>query len=422
MDLRQLRYLVALGEEEHFTRAARRLGIAQPALSQLFKRFEAQVGVPLVERSTRSVRLTDAGRMVVAGARRVLREVEALSDELDALRGVRSGRVVIGVTRTPGAVDVVRLLARFADAHPGVELDVREELTVELVSMLEAGALDLALIAEGSMVVPPTLDVRTIAEDPLVAIVPAAHPLAERSDLSIRDLAEQRLVTFHRGATIRTQLEQRAFAGRGRPAGRRRAVRGAAPAPPHRGRRPAGCGGGAGGRGLPGAARGRCRIGLVVLARRTYSNVGRRSVRAYAMLRHMERPSAGPDLSVGEAAAALGISSDTLRRWDRNGRLRTVRDERNQRRVPVSEIERLGNVPVREGTGDQLSTRNRFAGVVRSVQVDGIMALVEIEAGPHRITSVVTRDAVEELGLAPGVPATAMVKSTSVMIERGTTA
>lgn len=136
----------------------------------------------------------------------------------------------------------------------------------------------------------------------------------------------------------------------------------------------------------------------------------------------MERSADGPDLSVGEAAAALGISADTLRRWDRNGRLRTVRDERNQRRVPVSEILRLGNVPVREGTGDQLSTRNRFAGVVRSVQVDGIMALVEIEAGPHRITSVVTRDAVEELGLAPGVPATAMVKSTSVMIERGTAA
>lgn len=129
-----------------------------------------------------------------------------------------------------------------------------------------------------------------------------------------------------------------------------------------------------------------------------------------------------PDLPVGEAAAALGISADTLRRWDRSGRLRTVRDERNQRRVPVSEIERLGKAPVRQGTGDQLSTRNRFAGVVRSVQMDGIMALVEIEAGPHRITSVVTRDAVEELGLAPGVPATAMVKATSVMVERGATA
>lgn len=211
MDLRQLRYLVALGEEEHFTRAARRLGIAQPALSQQIKRFEAQLGVSLVERSTRSVRLTDAGRMVLAGARRILREVDTLGDEIDALRGMRAGRVVVGVTRTPGAIDVVALLARFADAHPGVELDVREDLTVELVALLDAGVLDLALIAEGSSVLPPTIELRTVAEDPLVAIVPAGHPLAGRPELSIRDLAEHRLVTFHRGATIRRQLEQRAF-------------------------------------------------------------------------------------------------------------------------------------------------------------------------------------------------------------------
>lgn len=212
MNLRQLQYMVVLDEERHFTRAARRLGVAQPALSQLVRRLEDDVGMALVDRTTRTVRMTDAGATLVAGARRVLRESENLADELDALRGVRSGRVVVGITRTPGAVDVVALLARFADAHPGVELDVREELTVELVSMLEAGALDLALVAEGSAVVPSTLEVRTIAEDPLVAIVPAAHPLAGRSDVSIRDVSEHRLVTFHRGATIRTQLEQRAFA------------------------------------------------------------------------------------------------------------------------------------------------------------------------------------------------------------------
>lgn len=143
---------------------------------------------------------------------------------------------------------------------------------------------------------------------------------------------------------------------------------------------------------------------------------------AYAMLRHMGEPVDPEDLSVGEAAAALGISTDTLRRWDSSGRLTTVRDERNQRRVPVSEIARLAGGPARQRTGDRLSTRNRFAGTVLSVQVDGIMAIVEIEAGPHRITSVITRDAVEELGLAPGVPATAMVKSTSVMVERGASA
>jgi molybdopterin-binding protein len=128
------------------------------------------------------------------------------------------------------------------------------------------------------------------------------------------------------------------------------------------------------------------------------------------------------DLSLGEAARALGVSVDTLRRWDRAGKLRTVRDERNRRRVPPAEIERLSEHPERHRTGDTFSARNRFTGVVRSVEVDGVMALVEIEAGPHRITAAITRDSVEELGLAEGVEATAMVKATSVMVERGGTA
>ena len=124
------------------------------------------------------------------------------------------------------------------------------------------------------------------------------------------------------------------------------------------------------------------------------------------------------DLTLGEAAKALGVSVDTLRRWDRAGKLRTERDDRNRRRVPVTEVRRLSKRPSRHGAGDRLSARNRFPGVVRSVEVDGVMALVEIEAGPHRITAAVTRDAVEELGLAPGVPATAAVKATSVMVDR----
>jgi molybdopterin-binding protein len=128
---------------------------------------------------------------------------------------------------------------------------------------------------------------------------------------------------------------------------------------------------------------------------------------------------ASEDLTIGEAARALGVSADTLRRWDRAGRIRTVRDARNRRLVPRGEVERLSTRPDREATGGTLSARNRFPGVVRSVEVDGVMALVEIEAGPHRVVAAVTRDAVEELGLAPGVPATAAVKATSVMVDRG---
>jgi molybdopterin-binding protein len=124
-------------------------------------------------------------------------------------------------------------------------------------------------------------------------------------------------------------------------------------------------------------------------------------------------------LTLGEAARAIGVSADTLRRWDRDGKLRTVRDDRNRRLVPEAEIERLSPHPRRHEAGDTLSARNRFPGTVTSVEIDGVMALVEIEAGPFRVTAAVTRDAVEELGLAPGVAATAAVKATSVMVSRG---
>jgi molybdopterin-binding protein len=128
------------------------------------------------------------------------------------------------------------------------------------------------------------------------------------------------------------------------------------------------------------------------------------------------------ELSLGEAAAALGVSQDTLRRWDRSGRIKTTRDARNRRLVPVSEIRRLSERPTRHRTGAEGSARNRFTGTVRSVESDGVMALVELEAGPFLVTAAITRDSVEELGLAPGVSATAVVKATSVMIERGGTA
>ena len=90
-----------------------------------------------------------------------------------------------------------------------------------------------------------------------------------------------------------------------------------------------------------------------------------------------------PDLlTLGEAAKAIGVSQDTLRRWDRLGKLRTKRDRRNRRLVPRSEVERRRARPRRHRAGNVLSARNRFPGVVRSVEVDGVMALIEIEAGP----------------------------------------
>lgn len=118
--------------------------------------------------------------------------------------------------------------------------------------------------------------------------------------------------------------------------------------------------------------------------------------------------------TASEAARALGISLDTLRRWDRAGRIKTRRDDANRRVVPAVEIARLKGQESRD-----LSARNRFHGVVRDVKTDGLLAQVEIDVTePTRVVAIVTRDAAEELGLRPGMPATAIVKSTSVMVER----
>ena len=120
-------------------------------------------------------------------------------------------------------------------------------------------------------------------------------------------------------------------------------------------------------------------------------------------------------LTSAEAARALGISVDTLRRWDRDGKIAVQRDAANRRVVPVAEVERL-----RGGAGGEvLSARNRFRGVVRSVELDGLLARVEIDVTePSRVVAIVTRESVEELGLKVGASAAGVVKATSVMVER----
>ena len=97
-------------------------------------------------------------------------------------------------------------------------------------------------------------------------------------------------------------------------------------------------------------------------------------------------------MKAGDAARALGVSLDTLRRWDREGRIKVVRDAANRRMVPVAEVERLAGRPPRVRTGTRLSARNRLAGVVRNVQADGVMALVEIEAGPYLLAAATQHD------------------------------
>jgi molybdopterin-binding protein len=118
--------------------------------------------------------------------------------------------------------------------------------------------------------------------------------------------------------------------------------------------------------------------------------------------------------TAAEAAKLLGISLDTLRRWDRDGRIETMRDRGNRRLVAASEVRRLRG----DGDGAHLSARNRLRGTVQEVRVEGLIAQVELVVDePARLVAIVTADAVEELGLRPGMPAAAVVKATSVMVE-----
>jgi molybdopterin-binding protein len=119
--------------------------------------------------------------------------------------------------------------------------------------------------------------------------------------------------------------------------------------------------------------------------------------------------------TASEAAQLLGISLDTLRRWDRDGRIRTERDSRNRRIVAAAEVERLRSATRPAG----VTARNRFVGTIASIEIDGLLAQVELVVTERsRVVAIVTRDAVKDLGLKPGMAATALVKSTSVMIEK----
>jgi LysR family transcriptional activator of glutamate synthase operon len=236
MELRQLRYLVAIADERHFTRAAARENVAQPALSQQLRRLEAEVGVPLVHRSTRHVELTEAGAALVRRARRAIAEVDAARAELDDLVGVRAWHVVIGAMQSLGPFDLSGLMSRFFAVHPGVDLTIREEVSDPLLDMLAHDAVDLAFLSLAADFDREALEARTLLVEPLVAVVATDHRLAARRSARLADLRDERFVTYREGAGLRrillgaareagfepqiafetnTSLRGRALAGRG---------------------------------------------------------------------------------------------------------------------------------------------------------------------------------------------------------------
>jgi len=206
MDLRQLRSLVTIADEGQFTRAAERLGIAQSSLSTQIRLLEQELGLTLFDRTTRRVSVTDAGESLIATARSVLAEVDDATAELQRHRGLLGGRVAIGVTQTPGPVDVVALLAGFHRKHPAIELAVREDLSVNLATELREDRVDIGIL---TIVAPDDcrgLEVRPLAVERLVAVLPADHPLATEQQIGIHELRDEDFVVSPPGATIRTAV------------------------------------------------------------------------------------------------------------------------------------------------------------------------------------------------------------------------
>ncbi|MCE6995715.1 LysR family transcriptional regulator [Saccharothrix sp. S26] len=195
MELRQLEYFVAVAEECHFTRAARRMHVAQSGLSASIRALEVELGAPLFVRSTRQVELTQAGRALLVEARRVLGTIDAARDAVAAVQGLLRGTLAVGSIQCLHAVHLPAVLARFHELHPGVELRLRQAGSGELVDLVRAGRLDLAFVTSGR--VGDDLRASTLSSEPLVLACAPELPFAERESVRLAELAGQPFVDFN---------------------------------------------------------------------------------------------------------------------------------------------------------------------------------------------------------------------------------
>jgi LysR family transcriptional regulator, transcription activator of glutamate synthase operon len=206
MDVRQLRYLIALAEERNFTRAAAREHIAQPALSQQIRKLELETGLALVERTTRRVALTEAGELLLVRARRILGEIDAAQSELQALSGIQTGHVTIGAIHTMGPIDLTIALGIFHHRHPGVELTVRDQSSEELAEMLRDDELDLAFLSVTERIESHGVGLHQLIAEQLAVIVPQTHRLGGRRRIRMAELADERFITYRTGSRLRELL------------------------------------------------------------------------------------------------------------------------------------------------------------------------------------------------------------------------
>ena len=209
MELRQLRYAVAVATHRHFTRAAAAVPVAQPALSHQIKLLEQELGVELFERSRSGVRLTEAGEIFVLRARRALAEMDAAREEIAALKGLTTGRLVISAMQALAGLDLPRLIAAFHAAHPGVDVSLREDSTREMFTMTARGEIDLA-IAALDVERPAGLEVVPLVSEAVLVAMPAAHRLAALETVPLQQLRGETFIFFKQGTGLRAISERAA--------------------------------------------------------------------------------------------------------------------------------------------------------------------------------------------------------------------
>jgi DNA-binding transcriptional LysR family regulator len=209
MELRHLTYFVTVAETENFTKAAARCFVAQSALSQQIARLEAEVGAPLFARNSRSVRLTEAGEVLLPLARRILADVDNAQAELEAMHSVRRGRLRLGLLQsTANPVDQIAAIGAFHERYPGIDILVTDETSSAMVEAVGAGTLDVAIVGLGADQLPPSLSQRTLSIDPLVAVVSQRHPLAGRATVDVAALVGTRpFIHFVAGSGVRHHVD-----------------------------------------------------------------------------------------------------------------------------------------------------------------------------------------------------------------------
>lgn len=216
MELRQLEYFVAVVEERSFTRAAQRERVAQPAVSAQIQRLERQVGQPLLTRSSRDVRLTQAGAAMLPHARAALAAVRGAQAAVDEVAQLIRGAVAIG-TVTLHPVDVAGLIAAFHADYPEVEITLGTDNSDALLAMLEDGRLDVAIVSIGVDETLPGMDFAVVTDEALEAVVATRHRLTRRKALSLNELCEYPLISLPVGTGLRSRLDSACAAAGLRP-------------------------------------------------------------------------------------------------------------------------------------------------------------------------------------------------------------